>query len=214
MSIMTIVNDIKNFVFGSAKASIYGLGRRRKQKIVISFTISIIRNYGEMEHKFEKEQRWEDLAGEYQTMLYRIAFSNMKNRADAEDVVQEAFLRYMKDEKTIQNKEHEKAWLIRTTIHICMDILKSSWHRKTVALDEASAAQAKNVWLPYQSKDDSTLEAVLQLPVHYRNPIWLFYYEDYSIQEIAVVLNEKEGTVKTRLRRGREEIRKILCRNC
>ena len=64
MSIMTIVNDIKNFVFGSAKASIYGLGRRRKQKIVISFTISIIRNYGEMEHKFEKEQRWEDLAGE------------------------------------------------------------------------------------------------------------------------------------------------------
>lgn len=166
-----------------------------------------------MEHKFEKEQRWEDLVGEYQTMLYRIAFSNMKNRADAEDVVQEAFLRYMKDEKPIQNREHEKAWLIRTTIHICMDILKSSWHRKTVALDESSAAQAKNVWLPYQSKDDRALEAVLQLPVHYRNPIWLFYYEDYSIQEIAVVLNEKEGTIKTRLRRGREEIKKILSQN-
>lgn len=166
-----------------------------------------------MEHKFEKEQRWEDLVGEYQTMLYRIAFSNMKNRADAEDVVQEAFLRYMKDEKPIQNREHEKAWLIRTTIHICMDILKSSWHRKTVALDESAAAQAKNVWLPYQSKDDRALEAVLQLPVHYRNPIWLFYYEDYSIQEIAVVLNEKEGTIKTRLRRGREEIKKILSQN-
>ena len=85
-----------------------------------------------MEHKFEKEQRWTYLAEEYQTMLYRIAFSNMKNRADAEDVVQEAFLRYMKDEKPIQSKEHEKAWLIRTTIHICMDILKSSWRRKKI----------------------------------------------------------------------------------
>ncbi|MBD5526244.1 MAG: sigma-70 family RNA polymerase sigma factor [Lachnospiraceae bacterium] len=169
-----------------------------------------IRNYDVMEHKFEKELRWDDLVDEYQTMLYRIAFSNMKNRADAEDVVQEAFLRYMKDEKPILNREHEKAWLIRTTIHICMDILKSSWHRKTVALDESLTAETRSVWLPYQIKDDRALEAVLQLPVHYRNPIYLFYYEDYSIQEIAGILNEKEGTIKTRLRRGREEVKKIL----
>ena len=129
------------------------------------------------------EQKWSYLVEEYRAMLYRIAFSNIKNRADAEDAVQEAFLRYMRDEKPIQNKEHEKAWLIRTTIHI---------------------------FLPYQVRDDQTLEAVLQLPVHYRNPIYLFYYEDYSIREIAEILNEKEGTVKTRLRRGREEVKKIL----
>ena len=72
-----------------------------------------------MEQEFAREQRWNYLVEEYQTMLYRVAFANMKNRADAEDVVQEAFLRYMKDEKPILNKEHEKAWLIRTTIHIC-----------------------------------------------------------------------------------------------
>ena len=70
--------------------------------------------------------------------------------------------------------------------------------------------ETKGVYLPYQVKDDKTLEAVLKLPVHYRNPIYLFYYEDYSIQEIAGVLNEKEGTIKTRLRRGREEVKKIL----
>lgn len=163
-----------------------------------------------MEHKFEKEQRWNDLAEEYQTMLYRIAFSNMRNRADAEDAVQEAFLRYMKDEKPILNKEHEKAWLIRTTIHICMDILKSGWRQRTVALNESLITETKSVYLPYQTRDDRTLEAVLKLPVHYRNPIYLFYYEDYSIQEIAGVLNEKEGTIKTRLRRGREEVKKIL----
>ena len=163
-----------------------------------------------MEHKFEKSQRWNYLVEEYQTMLYRIAFSNLKNRADAEDAVQEAFLRYMKDEKPISSREHEKAWLIRTTIHICTDILKSSWHRKTVALEESLMVETKGVYLPYQVKDDKTLEAVLKLPVHYRNPIYLFYYEDYSIQEIAGVLNEKEGTIKTRLRRGREEVKKIL----
>lgn len=168
------------------------------------------RDFDGMEHKFEKELRWNDLVEEYQTMLYRIAFSNMRNRADAEDAVQEAFLRYMKDEKPILSKEHEKAWLIRTTIHICMDILKSSWHQKTVGLDESLIAETKNIYLPYQIKDDRTLDAVLKLPVHYRNPIYLFYYEDYSIQEIAGVLNEKEGTIKTRLRRGREEVKKIL----
>lgn len=163
-----------------------------------------------MEQKLAKEKRWNDLAEEYQAMLYRIAFSNMKNRADAEDAVQEAFLRYMKGEKPIQNKEHEKAWLIRTTINICIDVLKSSWYRKTVAWDESLPLAAQNIYLPYQIKDDKTLEAVLKLPVHYRNPIYLFYYEDYSIHEIAGVLNEKEATIKTRLRRGREEVKRIL----
>ncbi|MBO5472422.1 MAG: sigma-70 family RNA polymerase sigma factor [Lachnospiraceae bacterium] len=163
-----------------------------------------------MEQKLVKEQRWNDLAQEYQTMLYRIAFSNMKNRADAEDVVQETFLRYMKDEKPIQNKEHEKAWLIRTAINICIDILKSSWYRKTTAWNEMLPIAAQNIYLPYQIKDDKMLEAVLALPVHYRNPIYLFYYEDYSIHEIAGILNEKEATIKTRLRRGREEVKKIL----
>ena len=163
-----------------------------------------------MEQEFAREQRWNYLVEEYQTMLYRVAFANMRNRADAEDAVQEAFLRYMKDEKPILNREHEKAWLIRTTIHICMDILKSSWHRRTVPLEESLMAESKAVYLPYQVRDDRTLEAVLKLPVHYRNPIYLFYYEDYSIHEIAGVLHEKEGTIKTRLRRGREEVKKLL----
>ncbi len=156
------------------------------------------------------EQRWHYLVEEYQSMLYRIAFSNMKNRADAEDAVQEAFLRYMKDEKPIQNKEHEKAWLIRTTIHICLDILKSGWYQRTVSWNESFVTAAQNIYLPYQVKDDRTLEALLQLQVEYRNPIYLFYYEDYTIHEIASVMNEKEATIKTRLRRGREEVKKIL----
>ncbi len=98
------------------------------------------------------EQEWSYLVEEYRAMLYRIAFSNMKNRADAEDAVQEAFLRYMKDEKPIQNKEHEKAWLIRTTIHICLDILKSGWYQRTVPWNESFENAAKNIYLPYQAR--------------------------------------------------------------
>lgn len=174
---------------------------------------SLIRIMGrgdKMEREFARELRWNNLAAEYQAMLYRVAFANMHNRADAEDVVQEVFLRYMKDEKPIANREHEKAWLIRTTIHICMDMLKSSWRRRTVPLTDSLQVQSREIYLPYQLKDDRALEAVLKLPVHYRNPLYLFYYEDYSIQEIAEVLHEKEGTIKTRLRRGREEVKKIL----
>ena len=100
------------------------------------------------------EQKWGFLVEEYRAMLYRIAFSNMKNRADAEDAVQEAFLRYMKEEKPIQNKEHEKAWLIRTTIHICLDILKSGWYQKTVPWNESFENAAKHIYLPYQVRDD------------------------------------------------------------
>ena len=76
--------------------------------------------------------------------------------------------------------------------------------------NESFESAAKNIYLPCQVRDDQTLDAVLQLQTHYRNPIYLFYYEDYSIREIAEILNEKEGTIKTRLRRGREEVKKIL----
>ena len=135
---------------------------------------------------------------------------HLKNYADTEDIFQNVFLKYVLSSVSFENEEHEKAWLIRTTIHICMDILKSSWRRRTVPLEESMPAASREVYLPYQIRDDRTLEAVLKLPVHYRNAIYLFYYEDYSIQEIAGVLNEKEGTIKTRLRRGREEVKKIL----
>ena len=88
--------------------------------------------------------------------------------------------------------------------------LKSGWYQRTVPWNESFENAAKNIYLPYQVRDDETLEAVLRLPVHYRNPIYLFYYEDYSIHEIAGILNEKEGTFRTRLRRGREELRRNL----
>lgn len=146
---------------------------------------------------------------QYKDMLYRIAFSNMKSKADAEDVVQEAFFRYLKAEPEFENDAHEKAWLIRVVINICYDLQKSAWFSKTVAFDEVPEKEMGHFTLPYVEEDE-TLWRVMELPVRYRNSLYLFYYEDYSVREIAQILDMEEGTVKTRLRRGREMLKKRI----
>ena len=163
-----------------------------------------------MDSSLHVDEEIAEIYNRHYNTVYRICFSFMKNAEDAEDMVQETFLKLISSKKQFESEEHEKAWLIRTTIQICLDILKSGWYQRTVPWSEAFERAAKNIYLPYQVRDDRTLEAVLQLPVHYRNPIYLFYYEDYTIHEIAGILNVKEATIKTRLRRGREEVKKIL----
>lgn len=146
---------------------------------------------------------------QYRDMLYRIAFSNMKSKADAEDAVQEAFFRYLKLKPEFENDSHERAWLIRVVINICYDLQKSAWFSKTVAFDEVPEKEMEHFSLPY-IEEDETLWKVMELPVRYRNSLYLFYYEDYSIKEIAQILEMEEGTVKTRLRRGRQMLKERI----
>lgn len=141
--------------------------------------------------------------------MYRIAFMHMKAHADAEDVLQEVFMRLLKYQPQFENDEHEKAWFIRTTINICRDIIKSKWHSTTVSLEKIPECEKEYFQLPYV-KEDETLWAVLELPEKYRNCLYFFYYEGYSIKEIAGILNISENTVKTNLRRGREALKGVL----
>lgn len=145
----------------------------------------------------------------YKDILYRIAFSNMKNKADAEDVVQEAFCRYLKTKPVFEDENHEKNWFIRVVINICYDELKSAWFSRTVGLDEVPESEMKHFHLPFVQEDDM-LWKVMELAAAYRNPLYLFYYEDYSIREIAKIMELEEGTVKTRLRRGRQMLKEKL----
>lgn len=156
-----------------------------------------------------EEKEAEAPFAKYKDILYRIAFSNMKSKADAEDVVQEAFCRYLKARPVFDSENHEKAWFIRVVINICYDIQKSAWFSKTVAFDEVPEREMKYFKLPFMEEDE-TLWHVMELPVGYRNPLYLFYYEDYSIKEIARIMELEEGTVKTRLRRGRELIKERI----
>lgn len=141
------------------------------------------------------------------TMLVRVAFSYMKNEADAQDAVQETYVRLLERAPDFENGEHRRAWLLRTVINICKDMLKSAWAKHTVGLD--NVGEQIFSLPPYGIRDD-TFYVVMEMEQRYRVVLYLFYYEGYSIAEIASMLEQPQSTVKTHLKRGREELRKQL----
>ncbi len=145
----------------------------------------------------------------YGLVCYRVAFTLVKNHADAEDIVQEVIIRLLVYQPEFASEEHEKAWMIRTAINLSKDLLKSKWNRATVGMDAVSETEKSYFQVPDMEIED-TLWNILELPERYRNCLYLFYYEDYSIREIAKILEIPENTVKTNLRRGREALKQKL----
>ena len=130
--------------------------------------------------------------------VYRICFMFMKNRHDAEDMVQNTFLKLMKDKTVFQSEEHEKAWLIRTAANLCRDHFRH-WWSKTTGLKEVTETDA------VQSRaTDEILEKVMALPPKYKTAIYLYYYEGYSTVEIAEILKKDPSTVRGYLHNGRK----------
>lgn len=146
---------------------------------------------------------------DYYPLAYRIAFSQMKNRADAEDIAQEVFIRLLLHGKEYENEAHEKAWMIRVTLNLCKDLQKSSWQKCRVGMEGMPERKLVGIGIPFLEEDEM-LPLVLELPEHYKNCLYLFYYEDYSIKETADILGMQENTVKTNLRRGREKLKELL----
>ena len=144
----------------------------------------------------------DEVVENYSNMLMQIAFQRTFNKSEAEDVVQETFIRLMKNLKKIKNEEHLKSWLIRVTINICNDYNKSSWNKVTSELDE-------NV----KYLDNETKEVIVQineLKPQYRDIVYLYYYQGYKTKEIAKILKMKENTVSSNLTRARETLKNIL----
>lgn len=138
----------------------------------------------------------------YSDMLIRISYSYMKNLNDAEDVAQEVFVKLLEKQPKFESSRHEKAWLIRVSINLCKDKLKSSYFKSTTPLEED--------FVDITNEDSEIIHAVLSLPLKYRSIILLYYYEDYSISEISNILNLKEATVGSQLSRGRKLLKSIL----
>ena len=147
---------------------------------------------GEEMEVFEIESKIQ----KYSNIIYRLALSMLKNVDDSEDVYQEVIIKYCKHYEELKGEEHEKAWLIRVTINQCNSLLRLSWFKNRSELDED---------IPHIDKvKDDVYYAVASLPLKYRTVIHLFYYEEYKISEIAEILNEKESTIKSKLKRARE----------
>ena len=138
----------------------------------------------------------EQIIRKHSQMLYKICLVMLGNKCDAEDAVQETFLRYMTKGPDTQEDEHEKAWLITTASNLCRDSLRHWWHR-TVGIDDAEASEAP----PFSI--DETLQKVLDLPANYRTALYLRYYEGYSGAEISRMLHRSESTVRGWLHTGR-----------
>lgn len=139
--------------------------------------------------------------------IFRLAFSYMKTREDAEDVVQDVLIRYMQSGKVFENENHVKAWLLRVSANLCKDKLKSASRQREVAIPEGYEAVAAEE----EPKGASEVfQAVMALPEKYRSVIHLFYFEEYSTAEIASILQKKEATVRSLLKRGREKIEKMM----
>lgn len=144
------------------------------------------------------EQVWEA----YGPRLYRFCLLQMKNPADAEDVLQDVFVKRLYQAPKFKSPEHERSWLYRVALNLCRD----EWRRKRRS--ELPLAAAEGVFLP--PEELSLLDQVSNLPEKQRTVLHLHYYQGYGLQEIARLLEVTVPTVKMRLKRGREALRREL----
>ena len=150
-------------------------------------------NYG-----FNPKEAYE----EYKNLVYRLALARTGDINDAEDILQEVFYRYMRKKPDFENNDHGRAWFITVTINCTKSLFNSAYRKRQTPLTDDIKSEDMEI--------DTTLSVVLSLPQKYRTVIHLYYYEDYSIKEIANLLQCSENTVKTRLARGRERLKKAL----
>lgn len=135
--------------------------------------------------------------------VYRICYSFMRNTADAEDMVQETFLRLMSHGKVFESEKHERAWLIVVASNLCKDALRRAW-RKEKSIDDLTETAGTG------TPENPVLDAVMALPGDQKTAVYLYYYEGFSTEEIANAMDCRESTVRSRLFRARKALRKEL----
>ena len=136
---------------------------------------------------------------QYADTVRRLCMIHLKNYADTEDIFQTVFLKYALSTAAFESQEHERAWLIRVTINACKDLLKSFFRSRTVSIEEVLEQPAAP-----SEEHREVLEAVLSLPVKYREVIYLHYYEGYTAPEIGRILGKNVNTVYSLMKRARE----------
>ena len=153
-----------------------------------------------MENKFGTEKT-ELVFRKYADMIYRVALHRLANPADAEDILQEVCLALMTKDPPA-DEEHLKRWLVRVTLNKCSNLRRSFWRRKRESLDDYAHLEAA---------PEPTLPPELwELDEYDRTVIYLYYFEDYTVPEIAELLGKNVNAVKSRLQRARKRLKKLL----
>lgn len=137
--------------------------------------------------------------------IYRVAYSGCRNTADTEDVVQNTFLKLLERKESFPEDDQAKYWLIRVAINECKSLWRTPWRQRVTSTEELFSEPA------FETPEQSDLyDAVRELPVKYRQVVHLYYFEDYSVKEIAGILTLSETAVQTRLLRARQKLREKL----
>lgn len=136
--------------------------------------------------------------------IYRLCFSYLKNKDDAFDAMQNTFIKMIQKDMLFESEEHEKAWLIVTASNICKNVL-AHWWRKNVSIEEWDSLMTGQ-----KQENAEFLMVVLNLPVKYRIPVYLHYYEGYSSVEIGKMMGKSDATIRGWLKKGRELLGKEL----
>lgn len=169
----------------------------------------------ENESKTENKNQVARLLEKHGDRVFRTAFMYLKNYQDAEDVLQMTFEKYLITKPLFKNDEHEKAWFLRVAINISKNLVTSGWKRKVIYDDEqlrlfADEAVAQDNTGDSDDNSEAVLKAVLALQKNLSVVIQLFYYEEYSVAQIADLLDISVGNVTTRLNRARKKLEKSL----
>ena len=146
-----------------------------------------------------------ELFERYSDMVYRIAVSYGNSVHSAEDIVQEVFLRYLKKQPLFESGDHEKAWFIRVAVNCCKSLFSSAWNRRICPLEEAD-----HFPLPFEPDEYELYEVLSGLPPKYRIVLYLRYYEEYQVQEIAELLKITPNLASVRLSRARKLMKNRL----
>ena len=152
------------------------------------------------------EQSYIAVVEEFSNLVYRIAYQNLMNVADAEDVVQEVFIKLLKHREEFEDREHLKAWLLRVAINQCRDYHKQLFRRR-----ESSFGTLEQFDTEAQAPEEQfVLSELRKLSETDRNIVYLHYYEGYSLKEIADMTGRSPNAVNVRLVRARKKLRAIL----
>ena len=140
---------------------------------------------------------------QYADLVYRLAYAQTHRRCDADDLFQEVFLRYCQSRQDFANEEHRKAWLIRVTLNCARKRYATVWHRRVELCEPERIA--------YAQPDENVLEEALsQLSQADQAVLHLYYFENYSTEEMATLLHKRPAAVRARLSRARERLRVLL----
>jgi len=158
------------------------------------------------ERKFLDRNEMEKIYDTYKNTVYRTAYACCKNKSDAEDIMQETFIKRFTSELMFSDEKSEKAWLIKVTVNKCRDMFRSL--RYKIMLNSVPVEETE---IPCENQEESKVyTAVMELPQKYRIVIHLYYYEGYSVKEIGRITGRNESAVQTQLYRARNILKKSL----